>query len=213
MKIATPACPLFIGCHIKGVKNGPSPEWLQQRLKSIGLRPISALVDITNFMTIAYGRPLHVFDASKLTGNITVRDAKEGEKLKALDGKEYTLTPGMVAICDDAGVVGLGGIIGGEPTGCTEATTDVFLEAALFDPAAIANAGRALGIESDARYRFERGVDPAFVKTGAEIAVAMILELCGGEASNLVIAGHEPKWQRSIAFNPQASVETLRRAS
>jgi phenylalanyl-tRNA synthetase beta chain len=201
MKIETPGCPLFIGCHITGVKNGPSPEWLQQRLKSIGLRPISTLVDITNFMTFAYGRPLHVFDAGKLKGNITVRAARDGEKLKALDGKEYALSSSMIAICDDAGVVGLGGIIGGEATGCDESTTDVFLEAAYFDPASIAHTGRALGIESDARYRFERGVDPAFVKAGAEIAVAMILELCGGAASALVIAGAEPEWKRTIAFD------------
>jgi phenylalanyl-tRNA synthetase beta chain len=206
--LSTPACPLFIGCLIKGIKNGPSPEWLQQRLKAIGLRPISALVDITNFMTIAYGRPLHVFDAKKLKGNITVRYAKDGERLKALDGREYTLTSQMVAVCDETGVVGLGGVMGGEATCCDEATTDVFLEAALFDPMHTANTGRALGIESDARYRFERGVDPAFVKPGAEIAVAMILELCGGTASELVVAGKEPEWKRTITFNAK-KVETL----
>lgn len=201
VQLATPACPLFVGCHIKGVKNGPSPEWLQQRLKAIGLRPISALVDITNFMTIGYNRPLHVFDAGKLKGNITVRLAKDGEKLPALDGKEYALTSDMIAICDDSGVVGLGGVMGGITTGCDETTTDVFLEAALFDPAAIALTGRTLGLESDARYRFERGIDPAFTKQGAKIAIAMILELCGGTASEMVIAGSEPKWQRTIPFD------------
>jgi phenylalanyl-tRNA synthetase beta chain len=202
--LATTACPLFIGCHIKGVKNGPSPEWLQQRLKAIGLRPISALVDITNYMTMSYGRPLHVFDAKKLKGNISVRYAKEGEKLKALDGKEYTLDSSTIAVCDDSGVVGLGGVIGGEATGCDEATKEVFLEAALFDPNHIARTGRKHSIESDARYRFERGVDPAFVKPGAEIALSMIHEFCGGEASALVIAGKEPEWKRRIAFDPKS---------
>jgi len=206
--LSTSACPLFIGCTIKGVKNGQSPAWLQQRLKAVGLRPISTLVDITNFMTIAYGRPLHVFDANKLKGNITVRYAKDGEKLKALDAKEYSLSGNMVAVCDDSGVVGLGGIIGGEPTGCSDATTDVFLEGALFDPVHIANTGRTLGVESDARYRFERGVDPAFVKPGVEIAVNMILELCGGNASELVVAGTAPDTQRSIEFDV-SKVESL----
>ena len=206
--LSTPACPLFIGCSIHGVTNGPSPAWLQQRLKAIGLRPISALVDITNFMTIAYGRPLHVFDAAKLAGNITVRHAREGETLKALDGKEYRLSPAMIAVCDDSGVVGLGGIIGGEATACDENTTEVFLEAALFDPTLIARAGRMLGIESDARYRFERGVDPAFVRQGAEIALAMISELCGGSPQPLVVAGKEPEWKRIVRFNT-GKVKTL----
>lgn len=196
-----PACPLFIGCHIKGVKNGPSPEWLQRKLKAIGLRPISALVDITNYMTIAYGRPLHVFDANKLKGNITVRFAKNGETIKALNGKEYTLDMYAVAICDDAGVQGIGGIIGGESTSCDDQTTDVFLEAALFDPMYIAMAGRALKLDTDARHRFERGVDPAFVETGAAIAVALILELCGGTPSKLVVSGKAPDPRKTITFN------------
>lgn len=199
--LQTPACPLFIGCHITGVTNKPSPDWLQRKLKAIGLRPISALVDITNYMTIAYGRPLHVFDAGKLKGNIHVRYAKDGEKLKALNGKEYTLYNSMIAVCDDSGVVGLGGIIGGEPTGCDDATTEVFLEAALFDPVHIAKTGRALAIDSDARHRFERGVDPDFVRAGAEIAVAIILELCGGTASALTISGRTPDPRRIINFN------------
>jgi phenylalanyl-tRNA synthetase beta chain len=201
IKLETPACPLFIGCYIKGVTNKPSPTWMQARLKAIGLRPISTLVDITNYMTVGYGRPLHVFDADKLKGNITVRYAKNGEKLHALNDKEYTLSSDMVAVCDDSGVVGLGGIIGGTPTGCSETTKNVFLEAALFDPAHVANTGRALAIDSDARYRFERGVDPEFVKTGAAIAANMIIELCSGEASELVIAGAVPKWQREISFD------------
>ncbi len=196
-----PACPLFIGCHITGVKNGPSPQWLQRRLKAIGLRPISALVDITNYMTVAFSRPLHVFDAKKLTGNIHVRYAQDGESLKALNGKDYTLDSSMIAVCDDSGVVGLGGIIGGEPTGCDDTTTDVFLEAALFDPVHIARTGRALAIDSDARHRFERGVDPAFVETGAAIAVALIIELCGGTPGKLVVSGKAPDPRRTITFN------------
>ncbi len=206
--LATDACPLFIGCSIKGVKNGPSPDWLKQRLTAIGLRPISALVDVTNYMTITYGRPLHVFDATKLKGNVSVRYAKDGEKLKALNDKEYTLNSSMIAVCDASGVVGLGGVIGGMPTGCSETTTEVFLEAALFDSTHIARTGRELAIESDARYRFERGIDPAFVKTGAEIAAAMIVELCGGTASELVTAGIVPDSKRNITFDAK-KVETL----
>lgn len=202
------ACPLFVGCYIKGVKNGPSPEWLQKRLKSIGLRPISALVDITNFMTVAFNRPLHVFDADKLKGNIHVRYARDGETLAALNGKTYTLDSSMVAVCDEAGVQGLGGIIGGDPTSCDENTKNVFLEAAWFDPVHIARTGRALSIESDARHRFERFVDPAFTQTGAAIAVALINELCGGEASQLAVAGAAPSFSRTISFNP-ARVKTL----
>jgi phenylalanyl-tRNA synthetase beta chain len=206
--LATPACPLFIGYTIRNVKNGPSPDWLQQRLKAIGLRPISILVDITNYMTIAYNRPLHVYDAKKLQGNITVRFAKNSKTVQALNDKEYTLSNDMIAICDDSGAIGLGGIIGGISTSCDAETTDVFLEAALFDPAHIASTGRALNILSDARYRFERGIDPAFTSKGAEIAVAMIVELCGGDASQPVIAGREPDWKRSINFNTE-KVKTL----
>lgn len=206
--LETPACPMFIGCAIKGVKNGPSPEWLQQHLKSIGLRPISTLVDITNYITFDLGRPLHVFDMKKFKGNIRVHYAKAGEKLQALNDKEYTLAPDMVAVSDDSGVISLGGIIGGTSTGCDTETVDVFLEAALWDPASIAATGRMLSVESDARYRFERGVDPEFVKTGAEIAVRMLLELCGGEASELVIAGKAPEWKREIQFDPK-KVATL----
>ncbi len=200
--LETPHCPLFIGVHIKGVKNGPSPDWLQARLKAIGLRPISALVDITNYLTFTFARPLHVYDAKKLSGNITVRSAKEGETLAALNDKTYTLKPGMTAIADPSGVIGLGGIIGGASTGCDEHTTDVFLEAALFEPTNIAATGRALELQSDARYRFERGVDPAFVEPGAQLALAMIAELCGGEVSQLTIAGKTPEWKRTIPFRP-----------
>ena len=192
----TTPCPLFVGRMIRNVKNGPSPEWLKRRLRAIGLRPISALVDITNFITFAYGRPLHVFDAAKVSGNIRARLAKDGETIAALDGKSYTLTSAMTVIADDNGPEAIGGIIGGVPSGCSDETTSVFLEAAYFDPTRTAATGRKLGITSDARYRFERGVDPAFTQTGAEIATRMILDLCGGEASHLVIAGAAPKTER-----------------
>lgn len=208
VKLEAEACPLFIGCYIRNVKNGPSPEWLQNRLKAIGLRPISALVDITNYMTFTYGRPLHVFDASNLNGNISVRYAQDGEKLAALNDKEYNLSADMIAVCDESGVIGLGGVIGGTATGCSFETADVFLEAALFDPAHIASTGRKLMVDSDARYRFERGVDPEFVKPGAEIAVKMITDLCGGEASEFVIAGKAPEWKRNIEFDSK-KVESL----
>ena len=194
------ACPLFVGRYIRGVKNGPSPAWLQRRLKSIGLRPISTLVDITNYITFAYARPLHVFDAQKVHGNVTARLARDGETLEALDNKTYTLSSNMTVIADDNGVEGIAGVIGGIPSSCTETTTDVFLEAAYFDPVRTAATGRKLGINSDARYRFERGIDPAFTPTGAEIATQMILDLCGGEASHLVVAGKAPETKRAITL-------------
>ena len=196
------ACPLFVGRLIRGVRNGPSPEWLQRRLTSIGLRPISALVDITNFFTIDVDRPLHVFDAGKLKGGLTVSLARGGERLAALNDKTYEIEPGMVVISDDAGVQSLGGVIGGEPTGCDAGTTEVFVEAALFDPLRTAQTGRKLGILSDARFRFERGVDPAAVIEGMEAATAMILALCGGEPSALVVAGAAPDTRRTIGFRP-----------
>jgi phenylalanyl-tRNA synthetase beta chain len=196
------ACPLFVGRLIRGIKNGASPDWLQRRLKAIGLRPISALVDITNYITFDRGRPLHVFDAGKLQGDIRVRLAKEGEQVLALDGETYKLDGSECAITDDSGAIGLGGVIGGEGTGCDENTTEVFVEAALFDPLRTAMTGRRHGIESDARYRFERGIDPAYVVPGMEQATALITELCGGEASELVIAGKLPDTLRSITFNP-----------
>ncbi|MBG1232927.1 phenylalanine--tRNA ligase subunit beta [Aestuariivirga litoralis] len=194
------SCKLFVGRYFKGVKNGPSPKWLQQRLTAIGLRPISVLVDITNFMTFAYGRPLHVFDADKVTGNVGARLAKDGETILALDGKTYTLNSSMTVIADDAHAEGIAGIMGGEASGCSDTTNNVFLEAAYFDPRLTAAAGRKLGIHSDARYRFERGVDPAFTQVGAEIATRMILELCGGKASELVIAGAVPDTSRSFTL-------------
>jgi phenylalanyl-tRNA synthetase beta chain len=190
------ACPLFLGRHMRGLRNGPSPDWLRRRLEAIGLRPISALVDITNFMTFDLNRPLHVFDAGRLQGSLVVRFARPGETLLALNGQEYRLDSEITAIADSAGVQSLGGVIGGEVTGCTEATTEVFIEAALFDPVRTAATGRRLNISSDARYRFERGIDPAFVKDGIEIATRLMLELCGGEASEIVTAGSVPDWRR-----------------
>ncbi|WP_225026318.1 phenylalanine--tRNA ligase subunit beta [Xinfangfangia pollutisoli] len=196
-------CPHFAGRLIRGVKNGPSPDWLQARLKAVGLRPISALVDITNFFTYAWNRPLHVFDAGKMTGaTLRIHPARGGEEMLALDGKTYALKPGMMAISDDAGVESLAGIMGGEASGCSETTTDVFLESAYWDPITIAATGRALKINSDARYRFERGVDPAFTLPGLDMATQMVLDLCGGEASDLVQDGAAPETTRSYRLNP-----------
>jgi len=208
VSIATPNCQQFIGCTISGVKNAESPDWLKKRLTAIGLRPISALVDITNYFTYDLGRPLHVYDAKKLNGNITVRGAKAGEKFHALNGKEYTLPESACVIANEKNALAIGGIIGGEESGCTETTTDVFLEVALFTPSHIATIGRTLQIDSDARYRFERAVDPAFVEEGAKLAVSMIQKLCGGTASELVKVGTTPAWKRSLSFNP-ARVESL----
>ncbi len=200
--------PAFIGRYIKGVKNGESPAWLQTQLKAIGLKPISALVDITNYLTFAFGRPAHVYDAKTLSGNLAVRAAKKGEKLEALDNKTYDLPEGAVVIADSKGPVALGGVIGGAPTGCSAGTTDVFLEIALFDAVAVAEAGRALQINTDSRFRFERHVDAGFALSGAALATKLILELCGGEASELVIAGKIPSDVRSIRFKP-AKVKSL----
>ncbi|HEY1798350.1 MAG TPA: phenylalanine--tRNA ligase subunit beta [Stellaceae bacterium] len=194
------ACPLFLGRHIRGLKNGPSPDWLKSRLESIGLRPISILVDITNFLTFDLDRPLHVFDAAKIARGLTVRLARAGEKMLALNGREYALDPEVCAIADDNGVQSLGGVMGGEPTSCTDETTDVFIEAALFDPVRTAATGRRLEIISDARYRFERGIDPEFTGPGLEIATRLILDLCGGEPSEIVVAGAQPEWRRSYTL-------------
>lgn len=195
------ACPHFTGRVIRGVKNGPSPEWLQKKLQAIGLRPISSLVDITNYFTHDRSRPLHVFDADKIQGNLTVRLSKDGETFKALDGKDYILKDGMTVITDDSGVIALGGIMGGESTGCDENTHTVFLEAAFFDPISIAMAGRNLGILSDSRFRFERGVDPASTRPGLEAATQMILELCGGEATEVREVGQAPDFRQRLSFN------------
>ncbi|RWO92847.1 phenylalanine--tRNA ligase subunit beta [Mesorhizobium sp.] len=189
-------CPGFALRLVKGVNNGPSPKWLQQRLIAIGLRPISALVDITNFVTFDRGRPLHVFDANKVAGNLTVRRARDGEKVLALDGREYTLTPDMCVIADQDGVESIAGIMGGEHSGCDENTTDVLIESALWDPITTARTGRTLGIISDARYRFERGVDPEFMVPGVELATKLVLDFCGGTPTETEVvgyAGHTPK--------------------
>jgi phenylalanyl-tRNA synthetase beta chain len=194
------ACPLFVGRVFRGVRNGPSPAWLQERLSAIGLRTISTLVDITNLVTVDLGRPLHVFDARKLQGDLRLRFAHSGEQLEALDGKTYTLEPEMTVIADDSGAISLGGIMGGQSTGCTAETVDVVLEVALFDPIRTAATGRRLGIESDARTRFERGVDPAMVLPGTEYATRLILELCSGEASAPIVAGELPAPPEAFRF-------------
>jgi phenylalanyl-tRNA synthetase beta chain len=194
-------CPLFTGRLIKGVKNGPSPQWLQDRLTAIGLRPISALVDITNFFTFDQNRPLHVFDAAKVQGDLRVHRAKGGETLLALDEKEYTLGAGQMVISDANGPESIAGIMGGEETGCTEETVDVFLESAFWDHVQIATTGRALKINSDARYRFERGVDPEYTLEGLHRATQMILDLCGGEPSEVVIAGDVPDHSRAYKLD------------
>jgi len=201
-------CPLFVGRTLRGVKNAESPKWLKDRLTAVGLRPVSAIVDITQYLAIDLGRPLHAFDDAKLKGDVGPRLAMPGETLSALNGKTYTLDPTMAVIADDAAVLGIAGIMGGEPSSVTETTTSIFLESALFDPMNIAATGRKLLINSDARYCFERGVDPASAVTGAEVATRMILDICGGEASQLTIGGAEPNWKREIAFNP-ARVKSL----
>lgn len=202
-------CPIFAGRTIRGVKNAASPDWLAARLKAIGLRPISALVDITNYFTFGLNRPLHVFDVARLRGNLRIHAASGGEQLAALDGKTYTLHAGQMLISDDTGAQSLAGIMGGEASGCTPETTDVFLESAYWDPITIAATGRALRINSDARYRFERGVDPDFTLPGLELATQMILDLCGGEASDVVLDGNVPDTRRSYRFDPARVVSLV----
>jgi phenylalanyl-tRNA synthetase beta chain len=206
IRITAPdACPVFAGRLIRGVKNGPSPAWLQQRLKAIGLRPISALVDVTNFLSYDRDRPLHVYDAAKIVGGfLEARLAQAGETLPALDGRTYALTPEMTVIADASGVVDLGGVMGGEATGVSEETTAVFIESAWFDPIRTAQTGRALSLFSDAQYRFARGVDPGFVLPGLELATALILELCSGEPSEVVMAGVLPSPPQVVDFHPSA---------
>jgi phenylalanyl-tRNA synthetase beta chain len=201
-------CPGFALRLVRGVKNGPSPEWLQQRLTSIGLRPINALVDITNFMTYDRARPLHVFDAAKVSGDLTVRHARDGETLLALDGRTYTLDKDVCVIADDHGVESLAGIMGGEASGCSEHTTDVLIESALWNEINIAQTGRKLGINSDARYRFERGVDPAFMVPGLEMATRLMMELCGGAPSENVVVGKTFGDDRVIDF-PLTEIKRL----
>jgi phenylalanyl-tRNA synthetase beta chain len=196
------ACPAFAGRLIRGVKNGPSPAWLQQRLASVGLRPINALVDVTNYLTHDRCRPLHVYDAKTLKGGfIEARLGRAGEQVAALDGKTYAVNPEVCVIADGSGAIGLGGVMGGESTKVTEATTEVFVECAWFDPIRTAQTGRTLGIISDAQYRFARGVDPGFVVPGLELATQLILEICGGEASEIRLAGQPPAPRPAFAFD------------
>ena len=200
--------PAFALRLVRGVKNGPSPAWLCKKLLAIGLRPINALVDITNYLTFDRGRPLHVFDASKVRGDLVVRRAKTGETLVALDGRTYTLDPETLVIADDHGPESIAGIMGGEASGCDEATTDVLIESALWDPLNIARTGRRLGINTDARYRFERGVDPAFCLPGLDLATALVLQLCGGVATKIAVAGTVPAPDQSVSF-PFSEVKRL----
>ncbi len=199
---AREACPRFVGRGVRGVRNGPSPQWMQDRLTAIGLRPISALVDITNYVSVDLGRPLHVFDAGKLAGDLTVRPARDGETLAALNDKTYSLAEGMTVIADANGPQALGGVMGGLDTGCTEATTDVVIESALFSLTRTAATGRALQIDSDARYRFERTVDPQSADWGMTVATHWVLALCGGTPTAVVVAGDTPPAPAPILFDP-----------
>lgn len=200
---STKECPVFAGRYIRGVKNGPSPEWMQRRLTSLGMKPISALVDITNFLTHDYGRPLHVFDADNIKGNLTIRLSEAGETLTALDEKEYTFDDKACIIADDNGISSIGGVMGGENSGTYDTTTNVFLECAWFDPITTAMTGRKLNIESDARYRFERGVDPATVVDGIELATRLIMDMCGGEPSDVCLAGEVPVISKTLTMRPE----------
>lgn len=204
---APEACPAFVGRVVRGVKNGPSPQWLQDKLTAIGLRPISALVDITNFMTIDRARPLHVYDLAKVSGSIIVRMGQD-EAFDALDDKTYTATAQEVAIADESGILGLGGIVGGESSGVDENTTDILIECAVFDPLTIRRSAKRLGVNSDAKYRFERGIDTGFMLDGMEMATRFVLDLCGGEASTVKVAGEIPANPDSVTFDP-ARVEEL----
>jgi phenylalanyl-tRNA synthetase beta chain len=196
------ACPVFAGRVIRGVSNKASPEWLQRRLRAIGLRPINAAVDVTNYVSYDRARPLHVYDADKLRGAIMARLGKHGERFPGLDGRIYEVDESMCVIADQAHVLGLGGVMGGEPTGATEATTSIFIESAYFDPARTAATGRKTGIKSDASYRFERGIDPHSQMTGLNLATKMILEFCGGEPSAPIVAGRDPAGPSAIRFDP-----------
>ncbi len=200
--------PAFALRAVAGGKNGDSPAWLQARLRAVGLRPINALVDVTNFLAIDRARPLHVFDAGKVEGGLVVRRGRVGESLMALDGKTYLLDATMVVIADDSGPISIAGIMGGEATGCDAATTDVLIESALWSPSNIAATGRRLGIVSDARYRFERGIDPAFCLPGLELATRLVLDLCGGSPSQMTLAGAIPQPDMRITF-PFTEVERL----
>ncbi|MBB4955022.1 phenylalanyl-tRNA synthetase beta chain [Agrobacterium vitis] len=201
-------CPGFAYRLVRGVKNGPSPVWMQKRLLAIGLRPISALVDVTNYMTFDQGRPMHVFDADKVKGALTVRRAKDGEEILALDTRTYKLTPNTVVIADDNGLESIGGIMGGEHSGCDENTTNVLIESALWDPINIAKSGRSLGIITDARYRFERGIDPEYMIPGLERTTELVLEMCGGVAASSKVVGYQGHTKKVVDF-PFSEVKRL----
>lgn len=199
----THLCPHFVGRTIRGLKNVESPDWIKSRLVAIGLRPVSAVVDITQYINIDLGRPLHAFDLRKLDGDVGPRLARDGEKILALNGTEYTLNERVMVIADAQSAHAIAGVMGGEDSSCQADTTDIFLESALFDPISIATTGRALGLVSDARYRFERGVDPASTIAGAELATRMITDICGGEVSDLVISGAAPDVGKTVPFRPK----------
>ncbi|RIX99172.1 phenylalanine--tRNA ligase subunit beta [Aureimonas flava] len=208
VSVDSATCLGFALRRVSGVRNGASPEWMQKRLKAIGLRPINALVDVTNYMTFDRGRPLHVFDAAKVAGGLVVRQAREGEELVGLDGRTHALNPKVCVIADDRGPESIGGILGGEASGCDERTTDVLIESALWEPLAIARTGRSLGIITDARYRFERGVDPAFMATGLELATRLVMDLCGGTPSEALVVPARADAREPIRF-PFSEVERL----
>jgi phenylalanyl-tRNA synthetase beta chain len=201
-------CPAFFAQEVRGLTNGAAPEWMTKRLRAIGQKPISALVDITNYLTVDLGRPLHVYDKAKLSGGLVARQARDGETVEALNGRTYTLSAGMTVIADDVAVHDIGGIMGGAHSGVSETTTDVVIECAYFTPEAIARTGQKLALTSDARQRFERGVDPAFLDDGLAIATFLVLEYCGGTASGVTRAGEPPLGTRSYAYDP-ARAETL----
>ena len=201
-------CRVFALRLVRNVRNGPSPKWLQQRLLAIGLRPINALVDMTNYITFDRGRPLHVFDAAKVAGDLVVRRGKEGESVLALDGRTYPVTPDMCVIADDNGVESIAGVMGGEHSGCDENTTDVLIEAAVWEPLTVARTGRTLGIITDARYRNERGIDPAFNTPGIELATRMVLDLCGGEPAEIEVSGETVFTPKIVSF-PVSEVKRL----
>ena len=196
-------CTIFAGRLIKNITNNQSPDWLVKRLESIGIKSINCLVDITNFINFDRGRPLHVYDANKINNKIGARDAKVGEKILALDGKDYELKPGICVIADNEKVLGIGGIMGGNESGSTIETNDVFIESAYFDPIKTALSGRALNIISDSRYRFERGVDPEYVIEGLNLATQMILDLCGGEAGEISLVDNLKFQPKKIKFDPK----------
>jgi phenylalanyl-tRNA synthetase beta chain len=200
-------CPAFYGQAVLGVRNGPSPAWLQQRLKAVGQRPISALVDMTNYVMLSFGRPLHVYDLARLSGAIVARRARDGEEMVALNGKSYRLDGEMTVIADDVMVHDIGGIMGGEHSGVSEETTDILIECAYFDPKRISRTGQKLALASDARTRFERGVDPAFVEPGLALATRLAIELAGGEASEIVRAGEPPLEERAVDYRPARARE------